>query len=100
LLGVDDPADHSAQHDRLAELRGSNRKGQHSSYAEGTICPNEGPTSTDVVCVIRQQGIQAVVFDWQFERRPARFSTFVTSLRHAPEGSLGAPGLRGKNTVA
>jgi len=100
LAGVDDPPNHPAKHDRLAELRGSNREGQHSSHIWGTICPNEGPTSTDVVCVIRQQGVQAVVFDRQFERSPARFSTFATPLRHASVNSLGASGLSCNDTVA
>jgi hypothetical protein len=52
------------------------------------------------VRVIRQEGIEAVVFDLQFECGPARFSTLATSLRHTLKRRVEALGPGGNNTVA
>jgi len=88
LAGFDDPPNHPPKQDRVPELGRPNREGEHSSLGEGPRRADEGPTSADVVGVVRQEGVEAIVVDRQLDAGPTRFSPFSTTLRHAPRDEI------------
>lgn len=77
LPGLHDPPNDSPKDQRLSESGGADGEAQHRSHFERTMRSDECPTSADVVRVVRQQGVEAIIFDGQLDRRPGGFSTIA-----------------------